>query len=154
MLKSFVIEGLYGLFNYNLSFKKGVFIITGPNGFGKTTILKCINNVYDGEFWRFYFLKFNRICLTFDNGSHVELKRNETVKNVLFGEPEKDINVKLLYTYPGVEEQFDVSIQYISRLARFQIRRGGTNIEEYLDANYDMTDDDSLQRAMDQGTVL
>lgn len=148
MLKSFVIEGLYGLFNYNLSFKKGVFIITGPNGFGKTTILKCINNVYNGEFWRFYYLKFKRICLTFDNGSHIEIKRNETVKNVLFGEPEKDINVKLSYTFPGIEEQFDVSIQYISRLARFQIRRVGTNIEEYLDANYDMTYDDSLQRAM------
>lgn len=148
MLKSFVIEGLYDLYSYSLSFKKGVFIITGPNGFGKTTILTCINNVYDGEFWRFYFLKFRRISMTFDDGSHIELKRNETARNVLFGEKEKEINVKLLYNRIGIEEQFEISIQYISRLARFQIRRGGTNIEEYLDANYVMTEDESLQRAM------
>ena len=53
MLKSFIIEGLYGLYTYQLTFRKGVFIITGPNGYGKTTILRCINDVYNGEFWRF-----------------------------------------------------------------------------------------------------
>lgn len=148
MLKSFIIEGLYGLFTYHLSFKQGVFIITGPNGFGKTTILRCINYTYKGEFWRFYFLKFKRICLTFDNGSRIEINRKERAKDALFGEPENEINVKLIYTYSGVDEQFDVSLQYISRLARFQIRRDGSKIEEYLDANYQMTEDDILLRSM------
>lgn len=148
MLKSFIIEGLYGLFTYHLNFRQGVFIITGPNGFGKTTILRCINYTYNGEFWRFYFLKFKRICLTFDNGSHIEMNRTETAKNVLFGEPAKDVNVKLMYTNSSVEEQFDVSVKYISRLARFQIRRDSSRIEEYLEGNYDMTEDDSIQQSM------
>jgi len=37
------IEKLFGRFNYDIEFKaRGVTIITGPNGYGKSTILKCL----------------------------------------------------------------------------------------------------------------
>jgi len=46
MLNSIYIEGLYGLYDYSLDFTKGedrrLKIITGPNGYGKTTILQLI----------------------------------------------------------------------------------------------------------------
>ena len=148
MLKSFNIEGLYGLFSYRLSLKKGVFLITGPNGFGKTTILLCINNIYDGNFWYFYYLKFKAINVQFDDGSTIELHRDEVTKNVLFGDVESEVTVKLLFRNGEIEERFDITKPYISRLARFQARRDPTKIEEYLEANYDLREDEGLQKAM------
>ena len=147
MLKSFLIEGLYGLFTYHLSLKRGVFIITGPNGFGKTTILRSINAIYDGEFWRFFFLKFKRIIATFDDGTTIELNREEMNKNLMYGDPIQDSHIIL--EFRGQEsEVFDISIQYISRLARYQTRRDPANVEEFLEGNYYFTEDESLQKAM------
>lgn len=41
MIKSIQLHKLFGRFNYNISMKSGgVTIITGPNGFGKSTILR------------------------------------------------------------------------------------------------------------------
>lgn len=150
MLKSFIIEGLYGLFTYQLTFRKGVFIITGPNGFGKTTILRCINDIYNGEFWRFFFLKFKSIIVRFDDNNEIELHRYETDKAVLFGNPLQDVTIKVLYHGKEKEEAFDVTIQYIFRLARYQTRRNPSNIEEYLDSFYDLIEDESIQKAMPQ----
>jgi len=42
MLKKIKIEGLFNKFNYEIEFKEGITILTGPNGYGKTTILKII----------------------------------------------------------------------------------------------------------------
>lgn len=152
MLKSFTVEGLYGLYSYQLTFKKGVFIITGPNGFGKTTILRCINDIYNGEFWRFFFLKFKSITVRFDDEGTIELHRYVMNKAVLFGDPLQEVTIKVLYHGKEIEEKaeeaFDVTIQYISRLVRYQTRRDPANIEEYLDSYYDIMEDEVLQKAM------
>lgn len=40
---------LFGRFNYDIEFKdEGITIITGPNGFGKSTILRCIDSIQNG----------------------------------------------------------------------------------------------------------
>ena len=48
MITSIEIKGLYGLYDYKLNFldENPVTIITGPNGFGKTTLLKIISHLY------------------------------------------------------------------------------------------------------------
>lgn len=148
MLNSFYIKGLYDLFTYTLELKKGVFIITGPNGFGKTTILRSINAIYDCDFWRFFFLKFDEIRAVLDDDSVIELKREVISKTVLFGDPLEDVNVKLFFHGAGAEEAFDISFQYIARLIRFQTRRDPSNIEEFLDGSYILREDEVLQKAM------
>lgn len=148
MLKSFAIEGLYELFSYQLTLKKSVCIITGPNGFGKTTILRCINDIYNGEFWRFFYLKFRSIIVKFDDDSTIELHRYVMNKAVLFGDPLQEATVKVLYHGKDIEEAFYVTNQYISRLVRYQTRRDPSNVEEYLDSFYDLMEDESLQKAM------
>ena len=43
MIQSIQIDNLFGRFNYNISAKlEGITIITGPNGFGKSTILRIV----------------------------------------------------------------------------------------------------------------
>lgn len=45
---SFEVKKLFGKFNYKFKLKKsGITILTGPNGFGKTTILKCLEAFTD-----------------------------------------------------------------------------------------------------------
>lgn len=49
-MKSIHYKGLYGRFNYDIDFcKDGLTILTGPNGFGKTTILRTIEAFSKGE---------------------------------------------------------------------------------------------------------
>ena len=44
MIKTIDIVRLFGRFNYYIATKSdGITIITGPNGFGKSTILQIIN---------------------------------------------------------------------------------------------------------------
>lgn len=148
MLKSFSIKGLYGLFSYSIDIRKGVSIITGPNGFGKTTILRCINAIYDCEFWRFYFIKFNEICAVFDDGKKIQLKRGTVRKEVLFGDPLEETSVKVFYFAGNIEEAFDITLQYLIRLVRYQTRRDSLNIEDFLNGSYLLSEDENLQKAM------
>lgn len=49
-MKSIHYKGLYGRFNYDIDFcQDGLTILTGPNGFGKTTILRTIEAFSKGE---------------------------------------------------------------------------------------------------------
>ncbi len=62
MLNKIKYEKLFGIFNYEINLKKeGVTIITGPNGFGKSTILKSINAFYTFDILFFGELDFEEI---------------------------------------------------------------------------------------------
>jgi len=68
MLKKIKIEGLFNKFNYEIELREaGLTILTGPNGYGKTTVLKIIHAVAikDPEF--FFQLPFSEIILTQEN---------------------------------------------------------------------------------------
>lgn len=84
MLSDIIIRGLHGLYNYNIHFQneQRVFIITGPNGYGKTTILKIIDHVLQCKFWYFSFLKFDEIKLGFQNGRSLIIRRETNEENV------------------------------------------------------------------------
>lgn len=84
MLSDIIIHGLHGLYNYNIHFKneQRVYIITGPNGYGKTTILKIIDHVLQCKFWYFFFLKFNKIKIGFQNGRILVIKKESNEENV------------------------------------------------------------------------
>ena len=62
MLSKVVYKKLFGIFNYEIELKEqGVTIITGPNGFGKSTILKTINALYSFDIFFFLELDFHEI---------------------------------------------------------------------------------------------
>lgn len=68
MIQSIQIDNLFGRFNYNISAKlEGITIITGPNGFGKSTILRIINALSKGSIDYFIKLDFSSLIVTFDN---------------------------------------------------------------------------------------
>ncbi len=81
MIKKITMNNLFGRFYYEINTKDGgVTIITGPNGFGKSTILKVIDALSSMNFYYFYQIDFNEIIIEFDNGEFFNvLKKNNSI---------------------------------------------------------------------------
>lgn len=59
------IKSLFGLYNYNIDFfhkeEDKLTILTGPNGYGKTTVLTILDNLSPESLYYFYLLKYETI---------------------------------------------------------------------------------------------
>lgn len=78
MINLIQIDNLFGRFDYRISTKAGgITIITGPNGFGKSTILRIINALSKGNVAFFVNLDFSRLTIEFDNGSVVDITKEQ-----------------------------------------------------------------------------
>ena len=81
MLRAIHITKLFNLFDYpiNLNNEEGITILTGPNGYGKTTILKIIHAIARKNFFYFLKLSFKKITLIFDDSSlNITLEKKST----------------------------------------------------------------------------
>lgn len=70
MLKNITILNLFYLYDYKLDFNPGNNLpsfITGPNGYGKTTILNILDSLYRADYDYFRKLPFSTISCTFEN---------------------------------------------------------------------------------------
>lgn len=76
-LKSFQIEGLFGLFNHAIEFNldERITIIHAPNGYGKTVILKMIEGFFGGSLGVFRAHEYERVTMTTDDGSVVAIQQ-------------------------------------------------------------------------------
>lgn len=83
MIKSLSIKNLFQRFNYDIELQTGgVTIITGPNGFGKSTILRIIDAISRRDIIFFMKLDFQLIIIHFDNEQCIEIKK--TAENTLY----------------------------------------------------------------------
>ena len=67
------IKNLYDQYNYDIDFnseeKEQITILTGPNGYGKTTILRILKSLNPKSLYYFYVIKFSEIIISFDNNT-------------------------------------------------------------------------------------
>lgn len=161
IINNILIEKLHGLYNYDISFplERNVTIITGPNGYGKTTILKIISHILECKFWFFYFLEFERICVTFGNGRILDIEKRssegiskEEDEIVEIVDTRESISVAL-YVPEKTEpiEMLSLGAQYSHRLVRDYARRiffGGQvenfDLEKKLETEYILDNDTYL----------
>ena len=69
MIKTIIIKDLFRRFDYSIdTMSDGITIITGPNGFGKSTILRIINALSCSDLLYFLQLEFKQINVVFDSG--------------------------------------------------------------------------------------
>lgn len=75
MIKRLKIKGLYGHYNYDIMFNatQRIKILIGPNGYGKTTILKIMYHIMNRDYWYFNLLIFRDIIVEFDNSVKVHI---------------------------------------------------------------------------------
>ena len=79
MLESIKIKKLFGLFDYHitLDITENITILTGPNGYGKTTILNIIYHFFNQQFSYFQKLNFESISFEFSENKRMELTKKE-----------------------------------------------------------------------------
>ncbi|MCR5600402.1 MAG: AAA family ATPase [Ruminococcus sp.] len=82
MIKRITINNLFGRFCYDITLKDGgVTIITGPNGFGKSTILRVIDALSSKNYYFFHQIKFDEIKIEFDNCDSFKVKKENNYIN-------------------------------------------------------------------------
>ena len=125
MIKRILIEKLFSRFNYDISINQGITIITGPNGFGKSTILRIVNAISKGNINFFRKLDFYNITIEFDKSEKLTIKKRD-----------KQLYVDK-YLFPEVSERHFEYLQYRSRPPYFVKtpngylnRRTGENLTE------------------------
>jgi predicted ATP-binding protein involved in virulence len=74
------VTGLFGLFDHEirLNADERVTIIHGPNGFGKTLVLRMIEALISGQYELFYKVPFKVFTLEADTGVSLSVERVET----------------------------------------------------------------------------
>ena len=159
MIRELQIKGLYGLYDYDINFSRRsrVKILTGPNGFGKTTILKIIDHLIQRDFWYFCLLYYKQIRVRFDDGAEffiykggsfqleIDFDRNPSKYAFLSG-------VAIAF-YPLKDERHELVLSkayFLRVVRRFAMIRSGffntdeIDYEDRLDRNYNANEDEML----------
>ena len=96
------IQGLFNRFDYKFELKEeGITILTGPNGFGKSTILKCIDELsreFEGLYYLATSIEFKKIIFQIDGDSYRFEKSNNHLiinDNSISLIPFKKLNISL-----------------------------------------------------------
>lgn len=106
MLNKVQILGLFGMYNYTIdlweSSKKGLLFMTGPNGMGKSTVLRLINALYNKDFATLCEIEYKRIVFAFEPCT-ISLNREEKIVTIdtKSDVPSKKI-IELAYHYQSV----------------------------------------------------
>ena len=82
-IASFEVRGLFGRFNHRVQFEDNerIAIITAPNGYGKTVLLKAINALFKEDFNSLLKIPFNSIRVILMSGREIYIHRDSPTLN-------------------------------------------------------------------------
>lgn len=109
MLTRIIVKQLYGRFTYDIKLKdEGITIVTGPNGYGKSTILKIIDALSSFRLFFFLELEFSEIIIIFNTNKEVVIKKEKNILNVdgIIIDINKDMSERKLNRY-GLRKRGD-----------------------------------------------
>lgn len=123
------VQGLYGLHNYTIEFSKRdcLKIIHAPNGYGKTTVLKMIRDLLNGQMIEMKRVPFRSFSITFNEGElkltvfkeknkityHFEQDDDEAVYEV---HQEEDLPIEMTQRLQRLEEEVPIYFIDANRL--------------------------------------
>lgn len=116
------VTNLFGVFNHTipLSLEDRVTIIHGPNGFGKTILLRMLNGLFSRRYSEVLKVPFDKFQITFENGDIVWVGRAK--QTVLF-EDTSDLREEVLDTTINLSKADSKKVLSISIEPRTQHRR-------------------------------
>jgi predicted ATP-binding protein involved in virulence len=111
-IKQIAVSGLFGIFDHviPLNMDERITIIHGPNGFGKTAILRILNSFFKSRYSELRAISFKKIQVEFDDSSSVEI-----IKNTDNAKKSEKNNIVLNFYKPGSEPYSFSQKQIISR---------------------------------------
>lgn len=162
MVTNLMIRQLYGHYDYDIELGKNkkVTILIGPNGYGKSTILKILNNLISCNLWYFNLIEFRHIMIQFSDGYNVHIQKNKAEESEVKDLRSRNISESIFILskweegHDVVQSEFVLSTNYVLRKVRrsaIGYRTMDTmreiDIEDYLNRNYKFSDDDDLPEA-------
>lgn len=124
-----VIKDLFGIFNHTIQFKTSerVTIIHGPNGVGKTTVLRLINDLFSSRYGSLRTTPYKMITIDFTSPKAKLIIERESSKK-----PKSSINLKLIYKESGSTEETTIKDNTDSR--RLESRYPINAIEDVIES--------------------
>lgn len=130
-IKSIAVRGLFGSLNHQIDLsEEGLTFIHGPNGCGKTTLLRLVHATLNSDFLALKSVDFSELEIGYSDGNALLLKRSEKSERneqQLFEDEEAllrtsvDITVALLNTKRKELHRFEYSKQ-LHKLSRAELR--------------------------------
>jgi predicted ATP-binding protein involved in virulence len=90
-IKQISVNGLFGIFDHviPLNMDDRITVIHGPNGFGKTAMLRILNAFFNNRYWELRRIPFSKFQVEFDDDKNIEIVKSnndeeEINKNITF----------------------------------------------------------------------
>lgn len=115
-----VVTGLFDKFNHDLEFKSDerITIMIGPNGFGKTMVLRMVNALFNQPIRSLARIPFRKYVVYFDDNSYLTVTRSQPESQ----ETEVGSNLELAYhDAMSVDHKFTVNSRIDPRELPFSI---------------------------------
>lgn len=144
------VKQLFGLYDYRIDFFKEnhLTIITGPNGYGKTTLLTILDSLSAQSLYYFYLLKFDRIEAGFNDGSCIIINqiyvKENLEDNVQGSDIQQEIVKEVRFRWLDKEEKEICQFLYNNNI----INKAKRNIR--YESNYRMRNSSSSSRELDR----
>jgi len=81
------IQGLFDYFNHTINLKntERITIIHGPNGYGKTTIFKLLDGLFNGEYSLLFNIPFKKFIIDFEDSSYLKIEKSLQIQKDITG---------------------------------------------------------------------
>ncbi len=102
-IKQISVNGLFGIFDHVIPLKhdenERITIIHGPNGFGKTAILRLLNGFFNSQYSELKKIPFEEFKIELDNNEIIEIAKNSNKAN-----KKEKIEINFYLHKPGSEK--------------------------------------------------
>lgn len=112
------VEGLFGTFDHTIPFKieERITIIHGPNGFGKTAILRLVDGFFNSNYSAIRTIPFRKLSIIFDDSSILVLEKNlkkNGKSDIEFSLNKNETELKSYILKPISEKDLDIPLGMI-----------------------------------------